>query len=565
MAKKNINLYLGLRFNTISIPEICKKSEKILDEIDKNNLKVKLAWNFASSPFLEDNSKESDNLIIEIKTRVNNTGDTVIPIGYSGAIHPFLTNAELTKELEWSKSNQKGSGISDIFKIKPDTLFPIIPELNRKCVFDIYKNSGYINIGIPQKQNHINPFNISDNNSINFISFIEYYRNQDSTFIKLLKKQLKQQSNDLIIMLCYRPSFFETDSEHNISLIGLINNLQNHFNLTMCSFNTLASSNKNKPSELSFYDVPGYPDLRSRGLNSIEYRQTNNYDHILNLFNPLNAIQEQTELRPLKNSFHNSRQNVSSMHGDVILAGNSFSVSFSKGRFSGIKKDNNPFSVNKVSQSYIVLSGKKYKYKLQNAFSIEGDRTRGLRSNMVLEINQNNFDFQSDFIFIEDFPYLIVTSYIKYPEIDKGYVLQQIAPIEIPLFYFNTEDTVNITGIYPDDSKIKYIINSSSDLQVIIGNAFYFQHGDTGIVFGFPMEKEPLIGTCQIKIKKEKKKYLLSINPYGSYIINDMPHFQSKKEIFSFYIGISDYCPKAIPVFPNYVLDEIPVGSVSNY
>ena len=48
---------------------------------------------------------------------IGNAGDTVIPIGYTGAINPFLTHTELTKELEWSISNIKGSGIKDIFKI----------------------------------------------------------------------------------------------------------------------------------------------------------------------------------------------------------------------------------------------------------------------------------------------------------------------------------------------------------------------------------------------------------------------------------------------------------------
>ncbi len=573
MKKRSINLYLGLRINTLSVPEMCKKTENILNEIDKNNIKAKLAWNIACSPLLENDSKELNNLIFEIKTRIKTTGDVVIPIGYTGAIHPFLTDEELRKELEWSKVNLKQSGITDLFKTAPNMLFPIIPELNRKNAFDIYKSCGYKYIGIPQKPEHVNPFNIIDSESINLISFVEYYKNTDFNFIKLLKKKLNQQSNDLILMLCYRHSFYDSSGKdyEYISIIDILNELEKYFNITICSFNSIDAANKDLTQELSVYDLPGYPDIRKRGLNSIKYRKKNkdiekmDFNIILNLFNPLNSIEDISESKPLENSFHNSRQNVSSMHGEVILSGNIFSISFLKGHFNGIIKQDKPVSVHKPSQSYVIVSGKKYKYKLLNAFSIEGDRTRGLRSNMLLTINQNNFNFISDFIFVEDFPYLIITSYIQYPEIGPEAILQQIAPIEIPLFYFNIQDKIDVTCIYFDDSNVKYSIDTKSDLHVLIGSTFYFQFGDTGIIFGFPLEREPLIGTVQIKIKKLKKRYLLSINPFGSYLSNDMKYFPGKKAIFSFYIGISNYCPKTIPIFPDYVLDEIPEGSVSNY
>ena len=573
MGKRSINLYLGLRINTLSVREMCKKTENILNEIDKNNIKVKLAWNIACSPVLENDSKELNDLIFEIRTRIKTTEDVVIPIGYTGALHPFLTDEELTKELEWSKTNLKQSGISDLFKTNPNILFPIIPELNRKKAFEIYKNCGYKYIGIPQEPRHVNPFNITSSKSINLISFVEYYQNPDLDFIKLLKKKLKQQSNDLILMLCYRHSFYDSIGKDydNISIINILSELEEYFNITICSFDSINTANKDLAQKLSIHDLPCYPDIRKRGLNSIEYRKENNdkkennFDIILNLFNPLNSIEDTTESKPLENSFHNSRQNVSSMHGDVILSGNNFSISFSKGLFNGIIKQNKPVSVHKPSQSYVIVSGKKYKYKLLNAFSIEGDRTRGLRSNMSLTINRNNFDFISDFIFVEDFPYLITTSYIQYPEISPKAILQQIAPIEIPLFYFDIQDKIHITCIYSEDSNVKYSIDLKSDLHVLTGNTFYFQNNSNGIILGFPHEREPLIGTLQIKIKKSRKRYLLSINPFGSYLSNEMQYFPGKKAIFSFYIGISRYCPKTIPIFPDYVLDEIPVGSVSNY
>lgn len=563
MGKRIINLYLGLRINSASVKEVCIKSENILNEIEKNNLNIKLAWNLACSPLLEESSKEADNLIIEIKTRIKTKNDVIIPIGYTGALHPFLTEREINKELNWCKQNEKGSGIKDIFNLEPDIIFPVIPELNRKNFIQVYKDTGFKYIGISQKQNHINPFNIKNELSVNLISFIEFYKTTDITFIRALKKVIKHQNNNLILMICYKPSFYENHELNDVSIIELITMLEKYFNINFCSFNEINKIDSDTYKQLSFYDLPSYPEIRKRGLNAIKYRKIDdNYYQILNVFNPFKPVKIHSDISPLKSSFHNSRQNVSVMHGEVVLYGNNFNVNFLNGRLFGINRNNKNISVNRQSESYIVASGKKHKYKLLNAFSIEGERTRGLRSNMVINIDKKVFNFQSDYIFVDDFPYLIVTSYIDYPEIKNHSVLEQIAPIEIPLFYF--EDTVQVTGIYPDNSASSFKVDSTSDFIVATGNIFYFQNEETGILFGYPGDRAPLISTCQIKIQKKHNKYLLSINPFGSYIFNDLRHYNKRKEIFSFYLGVSEYCPKSIPVLPDYVLNEIPFGSVSN-
>jgi hypothetical protein len=563
MGKKTINLYLGLRINTASVQDVCIKSEKILNELDKNNLNIKLAWNFACCPLLEENTKEMDNLLIEIKTRIKAKNDTVIPIGYTGALHPFLNVDEIKKELRWSIHNEQGTGIKDIFNISPDILFPVIPELNRKEIMQVYKETGFSYIGIPQKQVHINPFNIKNDTPVNLISFIEYYNYADFQFSSKLKRIFRQQENNLIIMLCFRPSFYENKDEFDLSVLTLLNTIEKYFNINFCSFESINNISADSYKELSFYDLPSYPDIRRRGLNAVKYRKKDNtYKDVLNIFNPLLTIKTNKEPKPLKNSFHNSRQNVSSMHGDIILYGNNFTVHFSNGQFSGITKKGKEITVRKKSKSYITVSGRKHKYRLLNAFSIEGERTRGLRSSLAVKIGKYDFNFQSDYIFIDDFPYLIVASYIDYPNIENNSVLEQIVPIEIPLFYF--DGNVEIFSIFPDKSKSNYFISQKSDYVVATGSTFFFKNNDTGIVFGYPKDKAPSISTCQIKIKRERKKYLLSINPFGSYIYNDMEYFRNKKEIFSFYLGISEYCPKSIPVFPDYVLDEIPMGSVSD-
>ena len=75
--------------------------------------------------------------------------DTVTAMGFTGACHPLLNLDELAKEISWGMKNPWGTGIWEVFGVRPSVLIPSLPDLSRPGAFEVYKKYGVQTIGYP--------------------------------------------------------------------------------------------------------------------------------------------------------------------------------------------------------------------------------------------------------------------------------------------------------------------------------------------------------------------------------------------------------------------------------
>jgi hypothetical protein len=253
------------------------------------------------------------------------------------------------------------------------------------------------------------------------------------------------------------------------------------------------------------------------------------------------------------------------MQGNVTLSGTTFSVQFLGGKIRNMVYKKKKILAGEPTRSYITLSGVHYNLKSTNAFSISGDNCRGLREIRSIVIDQDEPPGSQliDYIFVEDFPYLIVTSKITYPFFPSNGYIEQHALFEIPIFYLNANRDQHIQlHTYSDDSRETCSLKPEECTFSFTGNTFVFYKDSVPVIVGFPKGRGPEIQILNTKIARQKKGLCLLLNIGGSYFHVPASHYSQVTEIFSFFIGVCPSPGDEIPPFPDQVLNEIPQNTV---
>ncbi|MBN2533520.1 MAG: hypothetical protein JXB88_11535 [Spirochaetales bacterium] len=601
--EKEVQIQIGMRWNHPSFEVICRETERFLSwltQFETTHLdaqeRIPIHWNIPSYPYLEIRKRNIDDLVTEIKTRIQNRKDIPISMGYSGGAHPLLTIPELEKECEWSLANPWNSGIKDTFGKSSNVMMPYTPDIWRAGALGCYEKNGFSFIGINADTAGQLYFKNRKNLYQGNLQFFLYLP-LTSQFVMQCKKDVKKVLEETGYTL---PLFFDCMYIEELVKIpfnfepftAILDLLMSKYTVHFTSFTTLPSFSPEFGNQYSFdrRDIlPNYPLWRQNAIQTNDNRDlslktttTTTTKDILQSISPLFTITgenwksvnkkddnaNQVKSTTLKIIFPpEDRINTADMQGHVTLAGNTFSVQFLEGKIRNFVYKKKKILTGEKVKPYIRFSGVDYVLKNMNAFSIAGDRCRGLREIRRIEIDEDEPPGSQliDYIFVEDFPYLIVTSKVTYPYLPANENIEQLAFFELPLFFLNTSrDQCVQLHIYSDNTRETYSLKPEECTFSLIGNTFIFSKDSVPVIVGFPGGKGPDLQILNVKIIKHKKDLCFMINIGGCYFHVPASRYSRVTEVFSFFLGVCSSLDEGIPAFPSQVLQEIPPNMVSN-
>jgi hypothetical protein len=577
---KEVAILIGIRWNNSSTEVICRETERFLTWLSHTQFgnMVPVHWNIPCHPFLEIRSGNLENLIHEIKTRIKKNGDIPIPMGFSGNAHPLLSLSELEKECEWCISNPWESGIEDTFNIIPHVIIPTFADVQRKEAIDCYRKMGFHTIGFPQIHLAYSPYAHIDSNryKINTFSFITLCPEVINELKRGIKKYIEEQSFTLFFF--FDCSFIDETVTIPFSFEPFTELIEEVMTKYKVRFTSITSTNRFSPckSDELFHiqEKKSFPTCPLWRKNAQEVKNDRNltlktsriYKDILRGLSPFNlenVLKKRVQTGKKALFPPKERINDTNMQGNAILYGDAFSVTFLEGKIIHFKINNTNASIGKKSRSFISVSGKNYYFQNLSAFSILGERSRGLREAQLIPIDENSEPGVqlTDYYFVDDFPYLLITSKITYPFFQPGTVLKHISPFELPLIHYTKNDSITI------HAQSAYSVSSLSvpyenRIIILAGDFFCISAKNYCIVIGFPVEKGAGSQFMEFSVEERKKDYCLKANPFGTYLQAPSEWYSKITELFTFYIGVNTMIPEAPPVFPATVLNEIPLDSV---
>lgn len=587
-----------MRWNHPSVEVVCRETDRFLTwlsqfettHFDAGN-RITVHWNLPSSPFFELKTRSLDNLILEIKTRIQNNKDIPISMGYSGGAHPLLTISELEKECQWGRTNPWGSGMVDIFGKLSPVIMPFPPDVSRSEALLCYNAHDYHAVGITPGSK--NQFYVHNARSLHpdipgIFSFLQLSTSLINQYRRDLRRVLEENNYSLTF-------FFDCMYIEEVVKIPfdfkpfteLLDMIMAKYTVNFTSFEEIPGLDQSSPeSKVSSLKENSSGDLRNVLPNHPLWRYNAGSvqkDRILTKKTDGNIKDILIALSPLsislpghksnagkrnhldkKSSFPpDNRISTADMQGQVALAGDNFSVLFRGGKIKNLMYKKKKILAGEMVSSYFILSQKRYESQSLSAFSISGDSCRGLREmqKIVIDEDEPAGTQLTDYIFIGDFPYLIVTTKVLYPHFSSQDEIDEYAFFELPLFYFENSTSIDLR-VHSGNHQSLYSLKPIERTFSVTGKAFIFSKDGISVIIGFPGGKGPEMQILGIRIKKTKKGVCLSTNIGGSYFQQRASYFNHGAEVFSFYIGVSPVSDREIMVFPPDVLQEIPENMV---
>ena len=96
---QEIKIHIGMRWNSASLEVTLRETERFLSWLSSISFgnDIPVHWNIPSHPYLEMRGRNLNDLLIEIKSRIQRRKDVPVSMGYSGGPHSLYNLKELEK------------------------------------------------------------------------------------------------------------------------------------------------------------------------------------------------------------------------------------------------------------------------------------------------------------------------------------------------------------------------------------------------------------------------------------------------------------------------------------
>jgi len=575
-GKKELTLYVGIRWQQAASRLIAEKTENLLEKLTQAKLEksIPLHWNLPIAPYLENKNSHTDRIVTEIKTRITACKDCIVPMGYSGAAHPLLGAPELEKELTWCFSNPWKHGIIEQFKQSPYIIIPYIPDIMRKASLRAYHKNGFSLLGLPFS-NSLNgiymfgPWEVQTHLKIFCYQHITHYKKETKS---TLPYNLDRHTSHLFIL------FDVHTAETHLVLEDIIQTLSKRFHVQFASLKekTVSRAGKKELTNLSYNPpLPCNPRARiylknASALKTKDPQTESDIRNILKLisFNNLDLTSKKIELihSSGKKTFLKPKIISAHMPGQVTLPGANFDVVFSGGKLHAILKGAKQYTTGRALDSLIKTNKRTYMYTAGSIFSFEDEDSRGLLEKISCHLPgiAEASTIIREYSYVGDFPYLLITMEVTYPEISKLPEITQVSPFELAVLKFKKHEIPVLHSLYSDGTCYQVSFNDLSAIYNVAGSMFYLPLYDSYLVLGFIPQKNPAVQSIQLRIEQKNHDCYLYASFYGTYNHEETAFYDNTKEVFSLFVGIKDQIPKKIPFFPQSVLKTLPTYNIAS-
>jgi hypothetical protein len=574
--KAEIEILFCIRWNNPSPDTVFRLTEHLLEWFERSSLlkESPIHWNIPSLPFLEDSKTSASNYISLIKKRTASRNDAIIPMGFSGANQPFLTLPELEKEIAWSVKNPWGSGVRDIFDAEPSTFIPAFPDTTRRIKPEVYSKNNIRKMGfaleppLPDAKHLYEVFN-----SLDLFGFVPV----TSFALGEIKGLCRKYPAKVPALLFF--AFDLASQEESIMSFSLLDDLKSLIDFLAQKKSIKLPSIDTIKGSLPALDTLRYPLGVNRCSNTPE---TRNIAHFIAaaregsqrgrelqrsvLTEAGLSVKKEGRERGERSKINfptKERVSIADMQGSAILTGESFDVHFSEGRLLNLSIGKKQILCGIKSKSYMNVDDSDRPFQMMSSASIESERARGLRVIQSIGIPKEDGTGSciQEFVFVDDFPYLLVTTLTRYPYFTMHETIERIAPFEISLIELAGQETVSM-DVFNLGTKSSEVFDSSDRIARCTGSFFCFTKNDTAVSLCLLGKNGIVTGTIELSVKKEAKKgmnrSIVSINPFGTYSHTHSSCWSGKSELVTLCLGIVSSVPAGPPTFPPYVLAELP-------
>jgi hypothetical protein len=530
---------LGLRWDGPSWDQVPVWCDAVLPLIEG----VPVQWCFPALP--PDYRIWADESFIKpVRSRLSSTGDGILPTGFSGAPHPLLTLDELEKELAWSSKNPWSTGITDVFGVKAAFFAPKVPDLDRPGAVDAYRAAGFSWMGIA-----------GDSLPVSFRGMtLQPYRRivftdtPASAAVRGIRQAVAHGRNPFFLV---ELSTFPSTPSIASFVEELLKQLSS-LGAEIAGLDSIRSAGSppaaaHAPS-CRWDSMPAHL-IREKLDSSSSYqkkkrKKNDDYKKILSLIasasSPDDASQEADE--PAGKAGRDTTL-VAHMQGDVALAGESFDVRLTGGRFCGIERRGRHMVPAIVASSHITISGRTYAFKSKSAISFEGNDGTGLRDELVAEIERDRAEKEAalltvEYEFKDNLPELFISAEIRYPLLSREQIVEGAAPLLLSLLELEGGVPASLEVTYPDGSMARHQFTEKDGWKPVPGMRWTLEGrwGKIHLQTAFPVEKR--WGLCFFRVTRKKGRRILESNPFGSSIPVAGSIVSGRKETHTILIGL---------------------------
>ncbi len=561
------NISFVLRFYNQPEEQLFKIIEGCFAFLNSNTLfkSNPVLWNLPVHLLTENLDTRKQDILTHLRHRMETVGDKVLPKGYSGAFHSLLVMDELEDEVSWVYENpwSDRKTIEETVELLPRFMMPSDIDFFRPEFRGYYHNSVFNWIVAPSLptdslfRGTLTTIMGNDQLTLPCLFLPAHVKKNEAISPRLL---LQQPVPLFIVAECSSVHITTTLEQltesfkklakkgHSIRITNDILSHKKERSGTAASV-TGESSSKTKMQSVPYIDfpVPIIPHTPADRLNRcIAFKKR--YQLSLREYEASSpSAKEEVKqillalagVTPVELSEHEAKQVslqepeqrnfIANMPGDTLLNESYYQVELSGGRFRNIIIEGEPHLVGKQIQSYLHIN-EPMQFEQLTSFSFESNEDeRGLRE--ILELQQSSesgnpktepvFQKQGklviDYLFCGDFPYLIISLFSYYPVFRSVTSVSGLAVFELPLFEFHKNDAVRLQAVYPGGKSYTCFISPHEQEIDFPGSQFFFTHGDTTFMLLFPELQQKSIEILPVKVVKDKHRFLLYINPRGSY------------------------------------------------
>jgi hypothetical protein len=491
-------------------------------------------WNLPAFP-AGIHARRRAPLVRTLRSRIEGCGDRVTSMGFAGACHPLLNLDELDKELSWGLKNPWGTGLTDLFDVRPRILVPRVPDLARNDAWDLYASHGFSLVGASEAAGETR--GLAGAGWFRFTRLPVGSGGSADMALRAVRRRLAD-SNDVFLMLdltgLTAPGPLESILE---DLLGGAFSL-----IDEPSGSPESGAGPAPGGRVDWSPIP-VPILRSRieaasGYARRKRKKTEEYHDLLVLL-ARGGEQAGPSPRETKGTQKKLRL-VAHMLGDVSLTGSGFDVRLSGGRFHGITRRGAALLPARTAVSYIRAGGRTTPFRTLSSFSFESEEGTGLREELGLE-GTEGASLSIEYSFCDDSPLLSVTVEAAWPSIPGSRVVDEYAPLAITLATVAKGATVTVEARAPDESLSSFVLSEGGGGTLLPGSSLRVRRDDGGwLVVRFAPREGRKWGLPFFRVARTGARRFLEMNPFGSYAPVPSAALSGRKETFSLLIGLED-------------------------
>jgi hypothetical protein len=535
--RENRRVFLGFEWEAGSWDDALLLCDYLFKRLDRRPVH----WNLPAFP-ADSQARKRASLVRQLRSRVEGSGDRLTSMGFAGACHPLLNLDELEKELSWGLKNPWGTGVADLFGVRPRILVPRVPDLARKDAWSLYAAHGFPLVGISEASGGYRrgeetgyfrftriPVASTGNGDPAFRSARRRFAGSDDMFLMLDLSGLTGQGRLETVLDQLAGPLLDRDGG-SLSL------------LEEPPLSTGQGAGPLPGCRSDWSPIP-VPVLRTRieaaaGYARRKRKKTEEYQDLLFLLARGGTPGGQAGRE--KQCAQNELRLVAHMLGDVALTGKDFDVRLSGGRFCGITRRGIPLLPVRPAVSYIRAGGRMMPFRTLSSFSFESEEGTGLREELGLEDGKGS-SLSIEYSFCDDSPLLSVTAEATWPQIPGSRVVEEYAPLAIALSSVARGATVLVEAKAPDESLSSAVLSENGGGVLLPGSHHRIRRDDGGwIVVRFAPREGRKWGLPSFRVARSGGRRFLEMNPFGSYAPMPSAALSGRKETFTLLIGLED-------------------------